>query len=141
MSDESVRSITLPCDAGQDLPARRFVAMSATGIVLPADGGGAAQEGSVLGVSLETYDDSEFALGNASSVIPVALLDGAKIDVETGAEAVAVGDPVSTDGSGQAKIADATGDEILGYALTAAGTGVGEIVTIVSVKAGRSAVT
>jgi len=142
MTVQSARSISLPCDAGQDLPQRRFVAYSATGCVLPADGGGAAQEGDVIGVSLEAYDDSEFALGNASNVIPVALLDGAVLEVEAGAEAITVGAAVSTDGSGRAKPADATGDEILGVAKTAVGAmEAGTIIEVIAQKAGRSATT
>lgn len=140
MAVQAARSISLPCDAGQDLPRRRFVAMSATGLVLPADGGGAAQEGVVIGVSLETYDDSEFTAGNASNVIPVALLDGAVLEVEASAEDIAVGAAVGTDATGRAKLANADGDEILGVALNAT-TEAGEILTFVAAKAGRSAAT
>lgn len=127
MPFEAVRSISLAADAGQDLPARRFVAMSATGIIL---------SGNTLdsvGVSLELYDDSEFALDNASNVIPVALLDGAKIEVEAGA-AIAAGARVMANASGQAITAVGVTARVLGFAVAAVGAS-GEIVTIVGSKA------
>ena len=126
MPVQSARSISLPCDAGQDLPRRRFAGHSATGLVLGPD-----QGASCAGVSLEDYDDSEFALGNGSNVIPVAVLDGAVLEVEASAEAITVGAAITSDAAGQAKLANAVGDVVLGYALSATG-GAGEILTFQS---------
>lgn len=141
MPVQSARSISLSCDAGQDLPLRRFCSMSATGLVLgPDQGGGANSEISVIGVSLETYDDSEHTAGNASNVIPVALLDGAVLEVEASAEDLAVGDAITTDAAGQAKIANLDADEVLGVAISVT-TEAGEILTFIGMKAGRQATT
>jgi len=130
MPYQSARSISLPCDAGQDLPQRRFCSYSATGLVLGPD-----QGAGVLGVSLEGYDDSEFALDNSSNVIPVAVLDGAVLEVEASAEAITVGAAITADAAGQAKLANLTGDVIVGYALSATAAA-GEILTFASVQSG-----
>ena len=132
MPYQAARSISLPCDAGQDLPQRRFCGHSATGLVLGPD-----QGASTAGVSLETYDDSEFALDGASNVIPVALLDGAVLEVEASAEAITVGAAITADAAGQAKLANAAGDVVLGYALNATAAA-GEIVTFQSQSPART---
>lgn len=126
MSYEAVRSVSLQCDAGQDLPANRFCVPSATGLVLSSNAGEA------IGVSLDLYDDSEFVLGNASNTIPVALLDGSKVEVECGA-AVAAGARVMSNASGQAITAVGATARALGYALTAT-SNLGETLTIVGSK-------
>lgn len=142
MPYERVRSITLPIDtaASADIPQRRFVRMASTGIQLPADGGGGAAV-PVIGVTLEAYDDSEHDAGNGLDQVPVALLDGAKIEVELGTEAIAVGGAVSTDASGRAKPANAAADEVLGVSLSTVGAAnAGTIITIIAMKSGNDAV-
>lgn len=70
--------------ASADIPQRRFVTFKATaGLALPAIAGDSAL---IAGVTLEAYDDSEADLGNASTVIPVAVLDGGPIEIEAGEE-------------------------------------------------------
>lgn len=131
MVNEAVRSVSLEADVGQDLPARRFVRPSVSGIVLAGAGGDA------VGVSLELYDDSEQVAGRATRTISVALLDGAKMEVEAGA-AVTAGDPVESDATGRAITAAGEGDVALGYALNAA-AGAGEFITIVGLKPSAAA--
>lgn len=124
---EATRSISLEADVGQDLPARRFVAMSATGVIL------AGNTLDAVGVSLELYDDSEQVAGNASRTIAVALLDGAKVEVEAGAGVVA-GVRVMANAAGQAITATGAAARTLGFALNAADN-LGDIITIVGSKA------
>lgn len=125
---ESARSISLACDAGQDLPKYRFTKTSATGIVLCGSGDDS------VGISLEKYDDAKFAAGNGSNVIPVAILDGAKLMVEAGA-AVTAGAPIMSDADGQAIAATGVTGNVLGYALQAAAAA-GEMIQIVGTKKG-----
>lgn len=136
MPYEAVRSISLPVNvtaATADIPQRRFVNFVAGGLRLPAASGDA------VGVTLELYDDSEFDAGNASDVIPVALLDGARIEVEAGA-AVAIGARVMANVNGQAITAAGATARVLGIAQTAAAAA-GEVITIIGLKAAGEFVT
>ena len=130
MSFESTRSISLQAASGADIAQRRFVTQGASGI---SQAGANAE---AVGISLEAYDDSEFSADNASRTIPVALLDGAKIEVEAGA-AVAVGALVTSDAQGRAVTAAST-ERILGHAYLAAGAA-GEIMTIIGLKGALAA--
>lgn len=111
---QNARAISLAC-AAADLPANRFVRPSATGITLVGTAGLDA-----VGVSLEGYVQADFAAGNASNVIAVAQLDGAKLMVEAGA-AVTAGAAIMSDATGRAITAATAGSNILGYAVEAAG--------------------
>ena len=130
MSFEATRSISMQAASGADIGQRRFVTLGANGIAQS----GANEE--AHGVALEPYDDSEFANDNASRTIPVALLDGAKIEVEAGA-AVTAGDFVTSDANGQAVTAT-TGQRILGQAFSAAGAA-NEVLTIVGLRGALAA--
>lgn len=136
MVTENTRSISLPVASATVIIAHRFVTLDATSglLVHPADGGGADQEGNVIGIALEDSADGDV------NAIPVALLDGARLEIEASAEAITVGDAVSTDATGAAKLANATGDEVLGIAITATSSA-GEYLDIIGMKAGRSATT
>lgn len=122
MPYENVTAVSMTATGGADIAARRFLAMGAGTVAQAADGV------DTVGVSLEAYDDSEHALGNASNVIPVAARrTGSKVEVEAGA-AVAAGADVASDSVGRAKTS-ATADLVQGKALTAAGAA-GEIITV-----------
>jgi FAD/FMN-containing dehydrogenase len=142
MPYESARSITLPFDtaASADIPQRRFVQMTSTGVAFPSDGGvGTGGEEVVIGTTLEALDVSAPSADRATHV-PVALLDGSKLEVELGTEAITAGGAVSTDASGRAKPANAPGDEILGISLDTVGAAnAGTIISFIGMKAGRSA--
>lgn len=80
-----------------------------------------------VGIALEASDAGSLV------AIPVAILDGAKMEVEAGA-AITAGAAIGTDSAGRAvAVAAAVTVKHLGYALTAAGAA-GEIVTIVGSK-------
>lgn len=124
---EKARSISLQAATGADIPQYRFVGAGANGIALSAEGADS------VGISLEMYDDSEHTAGNASNVIPVAVLDGAKLMVEAGA-AVTAGQAVAADAEGRAIAATGTA-RVLGYAIEAAAKA-GEFIQIVGSKGG-----
>lgn len=128
---EATRSVTLPVALATVLAQGQFVVVDSNGrLASPADGGGLAAN--VIGVTLEASTNAE------SDAIPVALLDGAKIEVRTGVEAITVGALVSTDASGNAKLANAANDQILGVALSAASTTDGDFITLLSVRGARA---
>ena len=139
MTYEKVRSVSLEVLAATaDIPQRRFVTYVATnGLSLPATAGDSVD---IVGVTLEAYDDSEADLGRAATMIPVGLLDGAKIEVEAGA-AIAVGVTViaANDGRAVASTTTAGGTtpageyQELGVVVEAAGAA-GEIATIQSFR-------
>lgn len=124
MSFEAFRSISLI--PGDVVAQRRFVIIEAgTGEVVQA---GANAE--AVGISLEA------AAAANDPAIPVALLDGAKVEVEAGA-AVALGADVTSDAAGKA-VAATVGQRVLGFALTAAAAD-GEVITIVAQKGALAA--
>ena len=117
---ESARSISLT--PGSAITQRRFVTLASDGMI--------DHTGNTLqahGISLEA------ATAAADPAIPVAVLDGAKLEVEAGA-AVAVGARVMSDASGRAITAAGATARVLGVALTAAGAA-GEIITIIGLQA------
>jgi len=127
MPYDNVRSISMtPTTAA--ITAGRFVAL--------ANGGEVAQSGDgadALGVALEA------SAASSVNAIPVSLLDGSKQEVEAGAaiDVSAAVVPIASNASGQA-ITAATGDAILGYALSSAGAA-GETISFVASKASRQA--
>lgn len=123
---QNARAISLACAAAA-IPANRFVRPSATGIILVGTSGQDA-----VGVSLEAYDHAAFVAGNASNVIAVAQLDGAKLMVEAGA-AIAAGAAIMSNATGKAITAATTGSNILGYAVEAAAAD-GEMIQIIAAK-------
>lgn len=128
---ENARSISLQC-GGADIRQYRFVVAAAGGIA-EADTAGV----DCIGVALEAYDDSEYDAGNASNVIPVALLDGAKLMVVAG-DAVTKGAAIGTDNQGRAVAVTGATDHVLGYANEAAAAA-GEQFQIVAARGGFAA--
>lgn len=128
---QNARAISLAC-AAADVPANRFVRPSSTGITTVGTAGLDA-----VGLSLESYDHSEFVAGNASNVIAVAQLDGAKLMVEAGA-AIAAGAAIMSNNAGKAITAATAGSNILGYAVEAAAAD-GEMIQFVSSKGSQVA--
>lgn len=124
---EAARQISLT--AAADVAIRRFVEMDSGG------GGKVSQVGTIgniaVGVAMEAADVSE-----EQDRIPVALLDGSKLEVEAGAaiDVSAAAVPVMSDASGRAIAATAT-NNILGHALTSADAA-GEVVTIIATFGG-----
>lgn len=122
MTLEAARSISLIPQVAF-VPARVFVAFDANGHIQPAPNGDA------VGVSLEASPDG------MQSPIPIAPLDGAKLEVVAGA-AVLPGVPVTADAQGRAialvpgTTATARG---LAYAITRADAA-GEVLDVVSSK-------
>lgn len=100
MATGTNRAVSLEVlSASADIPQRRFVTFKATnGLSLPATAGDSAK---LAGVSLEAYDDSEADIDGASTVIPVAVLDGGPLEVEAG-EALTVGMVVISGNDGRA---------------------------------------
>ena len=131
MANENTQPITLTAATGADIRARRFVIQGSTGVAEATDGSDA------VGVSFTFYDDSEHTLGNASRAVSVVTNQGCRVEVEAGA-AVTAGNDIASDAQGRV-INAATGDAILGKALTAA-TAAGEVVEVLFTKAGRLAV-
>jgi hypothetical protein len=117
MSTESARSISLTPIAGA-VAVLRFVQMNAAEV---------EQCGNTLdaiGISLE-------ASAVATQIaIPVALLDGAKLEVEAGA-VVAAGVRVMSDATGRCITAVGATARVLGTSLTASGAA-GEVITIIA---------
>lgn len=122
MPYEAVRSITLTPIAANLVNANRFIAVSTAGEVDEA-----VNAGDAIGVSLEA------SAASSGVAINVALLDGAKIMVESGA-AVTAGTRVMSDATGRAITATGATARTLGFALTASGAA-GELITIVGLKA------
>lgn len=122
MPYEAVRSITLTPIAANLVNANRFIAVSTAGEVDEA-----ANAGDAIGVSLEA------SAASSGVAINVALLDGAKIMVESGA-AVTAGTRVMSDATGRAITATGATARTLGFALTAS-SNAGELITIVGLKA------
>lgn len=130
MAFESVRAITMT-PVSTLVPAHRFVSVGTNGAIDLT-----AANGDSVGITLEESP------ANSEVPIPVAVLDGGKIEVEANA-AIAAGAAVAAAGtSGDAGRADDTaagaGVTHLGYALEAA-TAAGDIITIVASKRGLSA--
>ena len=130
MAFDAVRSISLT-PVTTLVPARRFVSMTTNGEITLT-----AANADAVGITLE-----ESPAGDQTK-IPVALLDGARIEVESNA-GIAAGAAVAAAGtSGDAGRADdtAAGASVthLGYAEEAA-TAAGQIITIVASKRGLSA--
>lgn len=128
---QNARAISLAC-AAANVAANRFVRPTATGITLVGTAGLDA-----VGVSLEGYVHADYVAGNASNVIAVAQLDGAKLMIEAGA-AITAGAAVMSDASGRAITAATAGSNILGYAVEAAGAA-GELIQVVSSKGSQVA--
>lgn len=135
MAYECTRSVSLEViSASADIPLRRFVTFKVTnGLALPGSAGDPAR---IVGTTLETYDHSEVTSGNGSNVVPVALIDGAKLEIEAG-EALPVGTWVIAGDDGRAMASTATAGtnltagahQELGSVVIAAG-GAGEVATI-----------
>ena len=121
MSYESNKTITLQPVVANVINKHRFVSIGTGALV---DESTAAAD--AVGVSQES---SAATNGNA---IPVMLLDGGKIEVESGAT-VAAGVRVMSDSTGRAITATGATARVLGTSLNA--TSVGEALTIVSLKA------
>ena len=115
MATEAVRSVTLT--AGAAIAQRRLVAVTTAGEVIQS----AAETVDSVGVSLE-------AAAAQGDVIPVALPDGAKVEIESGA-AITAGDALESDATGRAITHGGATARIVGYALEAAG-GAGEFPTV-----------
>lgn len=115
---EAVRSVTLTL--GATVAQGRFVEINSAGKAIQ----GAAAANDVVGVSLEA--------GILDEVIPVALMDGAKVRMEAGA-AVTLGAALNTDSVGRCVDDAGVLARIQGYALEAA-AGVGEFITVLLAK-------
>lgn len=122
---ESVRPVSLESQPNVAITQRRFVVMTSTGITLA----GAAAE--AVGIALETFAAQGAGI---TRTVPVALLDGAKIEVEASA-AIAVGANIGVAANGKARTA-VTNDPIMGVALTASAADT-QIITILSARGSR----
>lgn len=128
MANQSVRSISLLPTGNELVRQNRFVVMVAAGTVQEAGLGA-----DVLGISLEQSPDSDTAgvdANDATKAIPVAVHDGAVIQVESGATVVS-GDLAASDAQGRVKVA-ATGEAVLGTVMI--GGAINQIVSIVAAK-------
>lgn len=117
---EAVRQLSVI--PGGDIAILRFVEPAALGKVTQVNSAG----DTAFGVAMEAADVSA-----STAAIPVAILDGSKIEVEAGAaiDVSSAAVPVASDASGRA--IPATGSQrVLGYAFTSA-TAAGQVVTIV----------
>lgn len=119
MATENARSITLL--AGAVVAQRRLVTIDGTGRAIQSS----AETVDSVGVSL----DAAAAAGDA---IPVAVPDGGKVEIESGA-AITIGDPLESDATGRAITHGGATARICGYALQAAG-GAGEFITVLFLK-------
>ncbi len=128
MPFQNVQPITLDAATSAAIRQRRFVATSATGIVEAGAGADA------VGVSMQAFDDAAYP-ANASRAISVATNIGCIVEVEAGA-AVVAGAKVASDAQGRAATA-ATGNVIMGTALTAAGAA-GEVIDVLLSKQGAA---
>ena len=130
MAFEAVRSISLTPPTGA-IPARRAVVINSSGEVALA-----AANASPAGITLEASPDSATAgvtTLEAQAAIPVALLDGAKIEVEANA-AIALGARVAVAGTGADAgrvddTASGAGVRYIGFALNAT-SAAGEVCTV-----------
>ncbi len=123
MTVQSPRSITLDVAAATVLTRRRFVTVNASG-----NAASPAANGDAVGIVLEDSGNGDTA------AVPVAVLDGAVLEVEASG-AIAAGAPVASDADGKAAAAAGTTTRVLGYAKTAASAD-GDIMEIVASKAG-----
>jgi hypothetical protein len=124
MANENTQTITLTAADTTAVRQRRFVIQGASGVTEATDGADA------VGVSF----GSVTATAGDERNLAVVTNDGARVEVTAGA-AVAVGADVASDSQGRA-IVSASGDAILGKALTAA-SAAGEIVEVLLKNAGR----
>lgn len=106
--------------AGAVVALNRLVKINSSGRVIQ----GAAGTDECIGVSLEN------AAANGDA-IPIALLDGGKMEIESGA-AVSAGDEITSDATGRA-VAATIGQPIAGWAEEAA-AGAGEFITVIGQK-------
>lgn len=118
-------ALSLPA-AANAIRIARFVTMAAAGI---SESAAATEE--VVGISLEAI-----AAANTGLAVACARPNGGKVEVAAGA-AVLVGALVTTDATGRAVTA-ATGNTVLGVALTASGAA-DEVITIVFSKGAKAA--
>lgn len=128
MTFQNARALTFPVATATVIRQRRFVTIGANGQVVEANDGEDA-----IGVALEASTATE------SQPIPVAVLDGAIIEVEAGA-VINVGSAavnIACDLDGRA-ITAATGDAILGTAVESA-TAAGQMISIFGLRLGRVA--
>lgn len=126
MANENTQTITLSAVAATAVRQRRFVIQTSTGITEATDGADA------VGVSFGSVPDT----AGSPRALAVVTNNGCRVEVEAGA-AVTVGADVASDAQGRV-IAAATGDAILGKALTAA-SAAGEIAEVLFNPAGRAA--
>lgn len=128
MAYEAVRSISLKPVAAE-IQARRFVTLARDGANagLVVYQSGVDDTFDIIGITLESSP-----LG-VQAAMPVALIDGARIELEA-SEAIAPGSRVRSDGLGRA-INAATDRRTLGYALTRSAQA-GEFITIMASKMG-----
>lgn len=122
MTTQTARQISMVVIS--DVTSRRFVTLGNNGTIA-LSGAGADS----IGVAAETSD-----LSGGRDTVPVALLDGAVLEVEAGA-AIDVSSSiiqVASDANGRA-VTKTTGDAVLGWAKTSAGAA-GEFIEIVASK-------
>lgn len=124
MATQGVVTVTMvPVSAA--VAQRRFVEIDASGNVQQVGTSG----NNAIGVSAQASE------ANLQQAIPVAIFNGAIMEVEAGA-AVARGADVMANATGKAITAATTGSDILGIALTAAAAD-GEFVEVLLSKAAR----
>lgn len=129
MAFDAVRSVSL-IPVSTAIPQRRLVTITTDGEITLATAAGDA-----IGVTLEA------SAANSQVAIPVALLDGARIEIEANA-AITAGSAVAVAGtSGDAGRVDdtaaAANTRWIGYAVTAA-SAAGEVVDVITSKVGFS---
>ena len=125
MANQSVRSISLLPTGNELVRQNRFVVLVAAGTVQEAGLGA-----DVVGMALEQSPDSDTAGVNAqdaTKAIPVAVLDGAIMQIESGATVVS-GNRVASDATGRVKVA-ATGEAVLGTVLI--GGAINQLISII----------
>lgn len=115
---ENTRSLTLT-PVATAVAQLRFVSFDSNGTVGLTGSGVDA-----IGISLEA------SAADTQVAIPVALLDGAILEIESGA-AVAVGDRVMSDATGRAITATGATARVLGFATTAS-SAAGEFISIIA---------
>lgn len=128
MPNENARSISLIPVAANEILQNKFVAVGLSGFIDEATNAGDA-----VGISLERSPSTAQDAEQDDVAIPVALLDGAKLEIVAGAT-VQPGDRVMSDATGRAIIATGASSRVLGIALSAA-TAADEIITIIGQKA------
>ena len=120
MPFENVESITLVATGA--IPQRRFVTINTSGRAARSAAGDDA-----VGIALDSASTN-------GDVIPVAQLDGSRMEIEAGA-AVANGSLIASDATGRAIVAT-SGNPILGRAVVAA-SAAGEIIDIITARGAR----